>query len=342
MLDLTPLTTWHLYGTLGVFVVTYGLLFWEVTWGKQKGATKYPMPSAGLLLIAIVTLATFFAIDSVQLRMGFAVVALLIALIGRSDEIYKLSPKAQFIWQLIIVAILVISGWTIPYVSNPWGEGVIFLDQLRLGTFLIPGSIMAFAWILFFINSINWLDGLDGLAGSVVTIAFGALVAVSLLPSIQDSRTLWLALVGLSTMAAFLIWNFPPAKVFLGTTGSWFMGMYVALVAMQGGGKIVTALLVLALPALDALFVILQRIIRGKKPWEGDTVSHLHHRLLAAGIPPRTIILAATVVTFIFALTSILVPTSSKIGILAILAIGFFVTSVRVVLKERFIKIGRT
>ena len=339
MLDLDPLKIWHLYTALGLFIATFALLYWEIGWSKKKGeAISYPMPSAGLVLITLVTLATFFVIESTMLRIGFAVVALLIALVGRSDEVYKLSAKSQFIWQLIMVGILVLSGWTIPYVSNPFGEGVIFLNQLEIGSFLIPGSLFAFVWILFFMNAINWLDGLDGLAGGVVTIAFGALIAVSLLPSIQDSKTLFLAIIGMSCMLAFLVWNFPPAKVYLGTTGSWFMGLFVALVAMQGGGKLVTTLLILALPAIDALFVIVQRLIRGKKPWEGDTVSHLHHRLLADGVPTRTITLAATVVTFTFALTSILVPTSAKLSILAVLALGFFITSVRVLLRERSAK----
>ena len=182
-------------------------------------------------------------------------------------------------------------------------------------------------------NSINWLDGIDGLAGSVGTVAFVTLAAVSLLPSTQDSTTLSLAVIGVGSLGAFTLWNWPPARVYLGTSGSWFLGLYLGLVAIVGGGKIATALLVLAIPALDALAVFVQRLFSGRPPWQGDQQRHLHHRLRAAGLSDTAITLLAITISAVFGTAAVLLQTRHKLMVL--LAIGIALSLLVTVLGLR-------
>ncbi len=328
MLDFTPLESWHLLLFMMVFSSTYVLLqlrALKTYHAREQGAVRKIKQYAGIILLGVTVLVAFFIVQDIALKIGLGAAAVVVALVGRADEIQSLSPKTQFLWQLVIVLILVTSGWTIPFVSNPWAGGILKLDWLEVGTWLFPGSVLAALWLLFFMNSINWLDGVDGLAGSVVLMALLALVAVSLLPATQDRQTLVLALTGAAALLAFVLWNFPPAQIYLGTTGSWFIGLYVALVAMIGGGKIITTALVLALPALDALYVIVRRLWSGRRPWHGDTVSHWHHRLLGTGVSTRSITLAAAALTAVLAAVSIMASTPAKLGILTVVVLGFVV-----------------
>jgi len=166
---------------------------------------------------------------------------------------------------------------------------------------------------LLLINAMNWLDGVDGLASGVGVVALFTLAAVSLLPSTQDSMTLSLALVGAGATLGFLVWNWSPARVYLGTTGSWFIGLYIGMVAIVGGGKIVTTLLVLAIPVIDLGSVTVQRLLAGSAPWRGDTVRHLHHRLLAKGWSPQLISAAAMSLTAILGVIAIGWQTKYKV-----------------------------
>jgi UDP-N-acetylmuramyl pentapeptide phosphotransferase/UDP-N-acetylglucosamine-1-phosphate transferase len=154
--DVSLLQPWHAYLFLTIFAVTFFLVKVEISGGKRM------IPRVGLLLVGIISLASFFIIEDMLLRLSFLAAAIIVALVGRADEVRPLSADAQFAWQLGIVALLVFAGWTIPFVSNPWGEGIISLGWWQIGNFLVPGSILAAVWLLFFMNAINWIDGLDG------------------------------------------------------------------------------------------------------------------------------------------------------------------------------------
>ncbi|MFH1354262.1 MAG: DUF192 domain-containing protein [bacterium] len=252
-----------------------------------------PRRLAGPVIITVITIAAFFVlIDNDSLRLGLILSAALTLLIGVLDDRRNLHPATQLLGQGLIVAAVVLSGWSFSYVTNPAGAGLIYLNQLQ-------GALLAGLWLIFLINAVNWLDGSDGLASSVGVVAFITLIIVSLLPATRDTPTLNLALIGLGALAAFLIWNWPPAKVYLGTSGSWWLGLYLGMVAIIGRGKIVTTVLVLALPLLDAVYVIIKRLLKGQPPWRGDTVSHFHHRLRARGVSPRAICLIAAALSAI-------------------------------------------
>lgn len=283
---------------LGTFAATFFLL--------KLLLKPHPRRLAGPIIIVVITMAAFFVLLDNRLRgLGLILAAVLTLLIGILDDRRKLSPLTQLLGQGVIVAAVVLSGWSFSYVTSPAGPGLIYLSP-------VLGILLAALWLIFLMNAINWLDGSDGLAGSVGAVAFLTLIVVSLLPATQDESTFNLALIGLGATTAFLVWNWPPAKIFLGTSGSWWLGLYLGLTAISGQGKIATTLLVLSLPLLDAIFVIVRRLLAGEAPWRGDTVSHLHHRLRAQGLSPRAICATAASLSAVFGASAILLALDTN------------------------------
>ncbi|MBI1834075.1 MAG: undecaprenyl/decaprenyl-phosphate alpha-N-acetylglucosaminyl 1-phosphate transferase [Candidatus Andersenbacteria bacterium] len=328
-LDTTLFTASYGYVWLGIFVLLNFLISREIKSGRAY---------VGVLLTALVVAAAWFVIPEWGMRWGLLIASILVIIVGKSDEIMKLSARTQLIWQIVIAAIVVVSGWTIPYVSHPFADGLLNLTLFQVGPLTLPADLLAIAWIVLLMNAVNWLDGMDGLAGGVGVIAHIALVAVAMLPSIQSGTTLGLAGIGASALAAFFIWNAPPAKVYLGTVGSWFIGMYLAIVASGGGGKIATALLILAIPIVDVGVVVLRRIISGHSVTSGDTVNHIHHRWQKAGVSKRTILAAALVVTAFLGLASILLTTQAKLIFFVVSALGVAASGLRLWIRRRKLK----
>lgn len=310
--DLTPLTVRQLFLFLISFIAVFAIASnWNL---KGFRVPKKNIYFAGLMPAVVIAVLTLLILKNLALGLGLIIATLLIIFIGRIDEKNRLTASAQLFWQIVVALVLVMFGWVIPHVSNPIGEGVLYLGVL--------GLPLTLAWIVLTINAVNWFDGLDGLASSVSVIAFLALATISLLPATQDATTLSLALIGAGAMLGFLLLNAPPARIYLGTIGSWFLGSYLAITAIIGGGKVATAALVLAIPLLDLLFVIIQRIAKKQRPWMGDTKHHLFHRLAAAGFTPRQIVLIISIATAVLGFSAVTLQTTQKLLTFVILAIA--------------------
>ena len=320
-LDTAPLTTNHFFLFLASFLYAYIALAIVqripiITLRRNK--TKPSIYYGGVVIISLINIFCFTVINQPYLIIGLLITSIIIVFIGTLDEIKNLSPSAQLISQFAIAAIISASGWVIRYISNPWSEGIIYLQLISVGNLSLMSIMLTSVWLVFLMNAINWIDGADGLAGGIGSVAFITLAVVALLPSVQDSRTLSLAIIGAGVTLGFLIWNWPPAKVYLGTTGSWFLGLFIGITAIVGGGKIATTLLVLAIPTLDVILVIIQRLVNKQAPWQGDTKHHLHQRLQAAGLSPQTITLLAILFSASFGLAAISLQTHQKIWTLAV------------------------
>ncbi len=318
MFDLSIVSPWHLALLLGVFIAMYVLLqalvkMRPVSW--RVHSTGKPIYFAGWLLALFIMIPSAVMLHSMSLALGLIGATLMIILIGRLDEDRSISVPRQLFWQALIAGWAVYFGWTIPYISNPVGSGIIVVSM---------GGIAAFFWLLLCMNAMNFLDGTDGLAALVGIIAFIALAGISLLPATQDPITLILSLIAVGALLAFFLWNAPSARVYLGTSGSWFLGLFLGMTAIIGGGKIATALIVLALPVLDALFVVLYRIFVKKNPTKGDRTSHIHHRLLSANVSPWGILLLVGGMTLVLGTVGVIAPTHSKLIVLLTFGIIFF------------------
>jgi UDP-GlcNAc:undecaprenyl-phosphate GlcNAc-1-phosphate transferase len=176
--------------------------------------------------------------------------------------------------------------------------------------------LITLIWIVGIINSVNWLDGLDGLSAGVGTIA-ALLFAWHSLRLGQDAVAAFpLAMAG--ALLGFLPFNFVPARIFLGTAGAYVLGYNLATLSILSPAKIATALLILAIPILDGLWRVLDRLRRGQSPFYGDR-GHLHFRLVDEGVPIRRIVLGYYGVSLSFGLVAIFAPGLFKLAILLLL-----------------------
>ena len=212
-------------------------------------------------------------------------------LIGLTDDLLNLSPFSRLFMQIVVAIGAWKAGVSIEFLSIPT-MGIVDLNWLSM-----PITVI---WLVGMVNAINWIDGLDGLAAGVSGIASVVMLFVALFMH-QPAAALIAAALGGASLG-FLRYNFNPAQIFMGDGGSYFIGFTLAAVGIIGLVKTpaVTAILlpylILAVPIVDMSAVILTRLRRGKSPFTADK-SHLHHRLLHAGLSHRLTVL------FIYSLT---------------------------------------
>jgi UDP-N-acetylmuramyl pentapeptide phosphotransferase/UDP-N-acetylglucosamine-1-phosphate transferase len=213
-------------------------------------------------------------------------------LIGLADDLLNLSPITRLIIQIIIAIGAWKVGVSIDFITIPT------IGIVNLGWLSLPITIL---WLVGMVNAINWIDGLDGLAAGVSGIAAIVMLVVSLFMHQSAAALIAAALAGATL--GFLRYNFNPAQIFMGDGGAYFIGYTLAAVGVIGLVKIpaFTAVLlpylILAVPIMDMSAVMLVRLRQGKMPWVADGHSHLHHRLLRAGLSHRVTVL------FIYCLT---------------------------------------
>lgn len=265
-----------------------------------------------LLGFGVAVLAARPALDTKSVAM--LGVAALLTLAGAFDDKRQpaqreMSAALQIAIQSVGAGIAVLAGITIldvrdPTASGPFG-GVISLP-------LWAAVALSMFWIVGMINTVNFLDGLDGLAGGVAGIAAVILALVSLKLGQRDLSILCLALAGAA--AGFLPHNFYPARIFMGTSGAWFLGFMLAALAIAGGAKIATALLVIGVPVFDVALLIVLRLVAHQPVWQGDR-RHLHHRLLDTGLGQRGAVLLYYCLSATFGLYALGFTNNRSVGL---------------------------
>jgi UDP-GlcNAc:undecaprenyl-phosphate GlcNAc-1-phosphate transferase len=202
------------------------------------------------------------------------------------DDFRRLGPFVQLVAQLACATVPVLFGITMNSISNPLAPPP-FGGQIPLPEWVaIPATI---TWLVLMMNSMNWLDTMDGLAGGVGAIASVFLVVVCVGLDQGSIALLPAALAG--ACLGFIPFNFHPAKVFMGTTGSMFLGYALGVIGVIGGAKVASTMLVLGVPVLDAILVIVQRLAGGRSPFHGGDKAHLVHQLRLAGLGTRQVAL---------------------------------------------------
>jgi len=293
----------------------------------------------GAAIIISFLLAIFLSgnLEFDNLKRGIVASSLVILFFGVYDDLKNLSWKKQFLGQIVIVIIMLCAGLQVDYIANPFGGPEFRLDLYEFSIFnfqfSIFGSIFITLWIVGFMNAMNWLDGLDGLAGGVGFIGAITLFFLSISNLVNQPPLGIISIILAGAILGFLIFNFYPAKIFMGTSGSMFLGFILATLAIFSGGKIATALLVMGFPILDAVWVIAQRIKSGKSPFKGDA-RHLHYKLLEKGWPRKKVVLFIYSICIIFGVSAILFQNINKLFALAILFIFFHFILLRVLNKN--------
>ncbi|HET9346635.1 MAG TPA: MraY family glycosyltransferase [Candidatus Limnocylindrales bacterium] len=296
-----------------------------------------PIPRGGGVAVAaaFIIVAIAFTVANGQLHflptpvsidpgslVGLLLGGALAAGFGVLDDYFDLRARWQFAAQLALAAIAIGFGITIEFLSNPFGTGIIRLDT----PFAIGFTVL---WIAGMINSINFIDGLDGLSSGVVLIAAVTLGLISLtLVSQPFVAVLCFALAG--ALLGFLRWNFYPATVFVGTSGVMFMGYTLAVLSILGTAKVAVALLVLAVPIIDAFWIIVRRLAQRRSPFSPDR-GHLHHRLLDVGLSHRQTVLLIYGICIALGALSLLLSGAGQVvaflGVFVLIGIALLVLS---------------
>ena len=260
-----------------------------------------------------------------QVVFWFFVAGLLLVVNGILDDKYKLPAKFSIWGPILASLVVIIAGLKISYITHPAG-GVLYLDNFISNGFLWISGLLTFVWLMAMTYTTKLLDGIDGLASGIGLIAAVIIFAVSLSWDVNGSTTSLLILGFAGALLGFLIWDWHPAKIFLGEGGSTLIGFTLGVLAIISGSKIATALLVMGLPILDIIWVIIRRVRQKKAIWRGDS-EHLHFRPLKAGFSQQQIVFFLGLISLLFGLVSIMFTTMAKIGALAILlAIMFLLT----------------
>lgn len=273
---------------------------------SQRRVHKKPIPRLGGLAIFygfLIALLCFAKIDQ-QLR-GILIGALIIVGIGIIDDVKQLRALIKLAAQILAAVIVVLHNVRITAISVP-----SFISEsgiLHLGIFSIPITI---AWIVIVTNAVNLIDGLDGLAVGISSIASFSLFFIAILGGEQNVAIISAALAG--GCLGFLPYNFNPAKIFMGDTGSQFLGFMLSAICIQGLFKgyviisFIIPLLILGLPLFDTIFAILRRAWN-HKPIMGADRGHLHHRLLDSGFSQKQTVAILYVIASILGISAVLV-----------------------------------
>lgn len=241
--------------------------------------------------------------------------SLFILTIGLLDDRRDLPWSWQLLFQLLAAGLAFWYGVRLGSLPLPWGE-TLWLDPTSL---LWPSLAFSMFWLVLLMNAMNWLDGTDGLMGSVASVAFLVVTALALKPEVNQPPVAILSTILAGATLGFLVFNFPPARLLAGTSGSLFLGFVLGALSIFAGTKVATALLVLTLPIMDALFVVGERWAGGVSIVRGDQ-RHLHYKLRRLGWSDQRILACYTLITAIIA---VLALNTENLGKLASIAVSF-------------------
>ena len=278
----------------------------------------HPIPRMGGLAIFLgFLLSALVFVPLSQSMRGMLLGAILIVILGIFDDIYALPALPKLLIQIGAALIAVLHGNDIQVISNPniFSENPYWV----LGGWAIPVTVI---WIVAITNAVNLIDGLDGLAVGVATISSLSMLVIAMLVSENVVALTTAALAG--GCIGFMPYNHNPAKIFMGDTGSTFLGFVLATVSIQGLFKFYTIIsfavpfLMLGLPLFDTCFAIIRRLSKGQNPMSPDR-SHVHHRLIDMGFNQKQAVGILYVISAILGLSAVVLTTSGALKAMMLL-----------------------
>jgi UDP-GlcNAc:undecaprenyl-phosphate GlcNAc-1-phosphate transferase len=250
--------------------------------------------------------------------LGFFIGALIIMVGGALDDKYNLKPYQQIIFPLLAIVSVIIGGVEISKITNPYGAPF----DLKIISYLSP--LLISFWLLGLMYTTKLLDGVDGLVSGVSGIGAFVIFLFTLTTRYYQSDIAFASIILFGATLGFLIFNWHPAKIFLGEGGSLLLGYILGVLAIISGGKIAIALLVMGIPVLDVAWTILRRILKGKNPFRFADRKHLHHRLLDLGLGQRGTVLVFYAFSLLFGLSGLFLQSRGKFLILLFLLFIMF------------------
>jgi len=298
-MNFRPLTRWGGFGSFLAFIAVLGIM-------------AAIFPSFRVLLAHEFTFAWGGGEETVRLGgqlAGILVAAVIIVIVGTVDDRRGIPPLVKLLFQVIAAFIALDYGVRIIGFSVPFSDRFIVFPRF-------VSQAVTVLWLCGFMNMVNLADGVDGLAAGIVAICGFAFFVISLLQqqagvaAEQMKLSAVLATLLTGSAAGFLVYNFFPAKLFMGDTGALFFGLIIGCITTVGVLKtgavvaFVIPVLVIGIPFVDVVLAVLRRVRAGTAIGQADR-SHLHHLLLRSDWTPREVTLLFYVITLLLAITVI-------------------------------------
>ena len=337
------------------FVLAFGLTFavrafcYKVNWldrPSPRRIHKKPVPRLGgvAMFLAFVVVSLLFyspGINSnpteISIFWLLLIASTLIVVFHVFDDLREFKPLTKLVVQTI-AAFIVMGPWIPTFrgvliytFSNPFDhlhlpwfhdpQIYLFMQHADFSVLAIPAVIFTWFWIVGMMNTVNLIDGLDGLATGVVGITALFITIISVM--LGQISIAVLAAIFTGAVFGFLPHNWNPAKIFMGDSGSMFLGLGLAVLSVMGGAKLALALMVLGIPILDVAVVAINRVRRGQSALHFDN-SHMHYRLLATGLSVKQICLLFYALTMMFGVLALRLSHIYKFIGLALVALTMF------------------
>ena len=305
--------------------------------GERK-IHKKPIPRLGGIAIWLGTIFSLIFVVLLQQEYPFgnSISAILVGgtimfILGMVDDTYGLSAKFKFFVQIGAALVAFLLGVQINYASLP------FLDlHIVFGFLSLPVTIL---WIVGLSNAFNFIDGVDGLAGTMGVIGAVTLGIIALFAQPPQTTCTLLSFILAGAIMGFLVFNYNPARIFMGDSGSLFIGFLLATLSVVGVMKSVAftiflPMFVLIVPIFDICFATTRRLLKGKSPFSADA-EHLHHKLLKAGFSHNKTVLAFLIATIAAGIVATYLVGAIKFYLVAVLIISFALFVVSIISKIR-------
>lgn len=260
---------------------------------------------------------------------------------GMHDDRFSLKPRQMIIAPFIAVLIVIAFGLGVETMTNPLSGRQIILNQWEILVFWWNGlpryftvfaDLLTFLWLFGALYTTKLLDGLDGLVSGIAVIGAVTVGIVSIFFFVNEPTAV-LSFLTAGAFAGFLVWNYNPAKIFLGEAGSVLAGFALGALAIISGAKFAIALLVLGIPILDTAWIIFRRVVIEKRsPFVGDR-KHLHFRMVDAGFTQRQTVFILWAVSALFGIAALFMQTRQKVA--ALLLVVFVMLGLVLTLKWR-------
>lgn len=298
---------------------------------RKLHASAIPLMGGLAIFISLfIALAFFIFFTDIIWTYGYIKSSYIIGIFGASivlmmggflDDKYRLKPRKQLIFPILAILIIIFSGIGVNFITNPFG-GIFRLDSyqwevLRLGGDSYRLTPMAdffiVLWLLVMMYTTKLLDGLDGLVSGLGMIGSLIIFFLSVFPPVNQPGTALIALIFSGACAGFFIFNFYPAKIFLGEGGSLFIGFMLGVLAIIAGGKIATTLLIVGLPLVDVVLVMARRLFIEHKSIAHADRTHFHFKLLDMGMSQRQTVVIFLLLAATFGFSALFLKTVGKV-----------------------------
>ncbi|MBU4453265.1 undecaprenyl/decaprenyl-phosphate alpha-N-acetylglucosaminyl 1-phosphate transferase, partial [Patescibacteria group bacterium] len=317
--------SWWIYPVILSFVLSLLLCDWARALGRKFGFIDEPRVArkkhkggvstlggiAIYIAISIVLIGVLLFSDGLTAGamqnmhfVGYLLGGLILMIGGLVDDKFNLRARYSIVFPIVAALVAAGFGIGVSKITNPLG------GFFEVGAMLSFG--ITFVWLLGMTYVTKLLDGLDGLSSGVSSIAGLMMGALALSVAFYQPDSALLAFIMVAGFLGYLVWNWSPAGIYYGEAGSTFVGYSIGVLAVIGGGKFATALLVMAVPLFDILFVLWDRYKNDMPLFAGDR-RHLHFRLRDLGLSTRSIVLIYYAVALIFGLTTLVFSSWQKL-----------------------------